>query len=260
MMARTTKSATAVYLYCVVRSPRRPSLARAPHGVPEATEPMAHEVGASLWIVTGDVPLSIYGSDALEPRLRDLDWVARAALAHEGVVEYFFRQSRAVVIPAKLFTMFTSIGKAREDVAKRRASIDRAMKRIAGCEEWGIRISRGVPAVTAPAGRPSSGAAFLTAKKAARDAVAEARTAAAAAANQAYRRLARHARDVRQRERRQEPGTNPPILEAAFLVDRTTLATFRAEARRQAAACADAGADMTLTGPWPAYNFIGAAS
>ena len=33
-------------------------------------------------------------------------------------------------------------------------------------------------------------------------------------------------------------------------------ARFKAEAKRQAALCASAGADMTLTGPWPAYNFI----
>jgi hypothetical protein len=260
-MAKAPSPATAAYLYCVVKSPRRPSLVRVPHGVPEATAPQVHAVGAFLWIVTADVPLPVYGPAALEPRLRDLDWVSRAALAHEAVIEHFSRLRAAVVIPAKLFTMFTTTAKAIEDVAKRRASIDRVMKRIAGCEEWGIRITRR-PAIIAPvpAGRAASGAAFLSAKKAARDAVVQARTDAAAAAARAYRSLARHAREVHQRERRQEPGTNPPVLEAAFLVSKTALAKFKLEARRQAAACAAAGTDMTLTGPWPAYNFIGTRS
>jgi hypothetical protein len=31
---------------------------------------------------------------------------------------------------------------------------------------------------------------------------------------------------------------------------------FTRAARREAVACAKAGAQMTLTGPWPAYNFV----
>jgi hypothetical protein len=53
---------------------------------------------------------------------------------------------------------------------------------------------------------------------------------------------------------------NPPILEAAFLVPASARARFKLEARRQAGACAAAGADMTLTGPWPAYSFVSAVA
>ena len=77
-----------------------------------------------------------------------------------------------------------------------------------------------------------------------------------AAADAAFDRLSRHARDVKRRERRQEPGSNPPVLEAAFLVTARARTGFKAEARRQAAACATAGAELTLSGPWPAYNFV----
>jgi hypothetical protein len=248
---------TAVYLYCVVRSTRRPSLARVPAGLPDATAPAAHNVDGPLWIVAADVPLDVYGPSALEPRLRDLDWVARVALAHEAVVEHFARSAAAVVVPAKLFTMFSTVEKALDDVADRRKGIEKVMTQIAGCEEWGIRVTR--QPVTAAGGdsRPASGSAFLLARKAARDAVATARVQAAEAAERAFTSLSRHARDAKQRERRPEPGTNPPVLEAAFLVKATARAKFKTEARRQAAACAAAGADLTLTGPWPAYNFIG---
>jgi hypothetical protein len=165
------------------------------------------------------------------------------------------------VIPAKLFTMFSSIEKALADVAGRRTSLDRVMKRISGCEEWGIRITRQpAPAEAQPPKRASSGAAFLAGRKAARDAVVNARAEAASAAEQAFKRLVRIARDATQRDKRQEPGTNPPILEAAFLVPVTARARFKAEAARCAKACANAGAELTLTGPWPAYNFIGTAS
>jgi hypothetical protein len=248
---------TAAYLYCVVKSARRPAAARLPRGLAGATAPAAHEVGRALWLIAADVPLAEYGPGRLEPRLQDLDWVAGAAVAHEAVVEHFSRGTAATVIPAKLFTMFSSVDKAVDDVARRRAAIERVMKRIAGCEEWGVRVTRrpGVAAATVRQGS-ASGAAFLAARKAARDATADARAAAAAAAEKAFHSLARHARDARSRERRPEPGTNPPILEAAFLVTAAARPKFKAEARRQSAACAAAGADLTISGPWPAYNFV----
>lgn len=253
------KSSTALYLYCVVRAARRPGLARVPRGLPEAAAPEAHRLAASLWLITATVPLAVYGPAALEPRLRDLDWVADAAVAHEAVVEHFARTRGAVVIPMKLFTMFSSLDKAIEEVGEGRAEIARAMKRIAGSEEWGVRVARLPPTPAATRGRaqpPASGAAFLAARKEARDATATARAAAIAAADEAFTRLGRHAREASRRERRQEPGSNPPVLEAAFLVTSAARARFKAEARRQAAACASAGAEMSLTGPWPAYNFV----
>jgi hypothetical protein len=253
------KYSTALYLYCVVRAARRPSLARVPPGLPEAAPPEAHRLAASLWLITAAVPLAVYGPAALEPRLRDLDWVAHAAVAHEAVVEHFARARGTVVIPMKLFTMFSSLDKAIAEVGEGRPAIERAMKRIAGCEEWGIRVARVAAPPAAARGRadrPVSGAAFLAAKKDARDATAIARAAAIAAADEAFHRLERHAREARRRARRQEPGTNPPVLEAAFLVKSTARARFKAAAGRQAAACAAAGAEMTLTGPWPAYNFV----
>jgi hypothetical protein len=251
---------SAIYLYCVVKAARRPAVARAPEGLAGASRPEAHEAAKGLWLITADVPLAIYGPGTLEPRLQDLDWVATAAVAHEAVVEHFARGKAAAVIPAKLFTLFSSVDKAIADVAARRASIARVMKRIAGCEEWGIRVTRRAGTDAPGAAAPSSsmtGAAFLVARKAARDASANARTASIASAEAAYHALSRHARDASARERRAEPGSNPPVLDAAFLVPLRARAKFKAEARRQAIACAAAGADLALTGPWPAYNFVG---
>lgn len=252
------RTPTAVYLYCIVRAARRPAVAKVPPGLPRGTRPAAHRLSRSLWLITAEVPLEVYGPDVLEPRLRDLQWVSEAAIAHEAVVEHFSRTRLLAVVPAKLFTMFSSIERAVEETRETQPSIERAMKHIAGSEEWGVRVSRVRPpaaAMAAPA-RPSSGAAFLTERKRARDASGVLRAAAGAAADAAFLRLGRHAKDVKRRETRQEPGANPPILEAAFLVAAPARARFKAEARRQAAACQAAGAELTLTGPWPAYNFV----
>jgi hypothetical protein len=253
--------ARATYLYCVVKSPRKPAVARVPDGVPGASRPRVHAVAPSLWMVSADVPLDVYGPQALEPRLRDLDWVSRVAVAHEAVVEYFSRRRGLVVVPAKLFTMFSSRERAIADVAARRAPLQRVLQRIEGCEEWGVRIFRSAAATaTAAPSRPASGAAFLAARKAARDAVADARAQGAAAADATYRALARRSRDAVQRDRRPEPGVNPPILDAAFLVPVKSRAAFTTAARAERRQCAAAGLDLLLTGPWPAYNFIGTPS
>ncbi len=254
------RSATsAAYLYCVVRSAKRPSMARVPPGVPEATRPDALALAPSLWMIVSSVPLDVYGPAALEPRLRDLDWVSQAAVAHDAVVDRLSRTRGATVIPMKLFTMFSTPEKAIRALASRRAGIQRAMRRIAGAEEWGVRVFRRPGAAQdRPGARPASGAEFLRGRQQARDAAAGARAQAAAATDGAFGRLRRHARDARVRETRSEPGTNPPILDAGFLVTSAARARFREEARRQARALAAAGADLVLSGPWPAYNFVAA--
>jgi hypothetical protein len=47
------------------------------------------------------------------------------------------------------------------------------------------------------------------------------------------------------------------VLDAAFLVPVAKRAAFKKEARAQREQCVDAGLELALTGPWPAYNFIG---
>jgi len=159
---------TAVYLYCVVRSVRRPAASRVPPGLPGGSPPEAQRIASSLWAIVSYVPLDVYGPPHLEPQLRDLDRVSAIAVAHEAVVEHFARSRTATVVPMKLFTMFSSLDKALDDVGGRRGTIERVMRRIGGCEEWGVRVTR-APGTAAPAAggngsRPASGAAFLMAR------------------------------------------------------------------------------------------------
>lgn len=247
----------AIYLYCLVKSVRRPSMTHVPAGLPGASRPEAVDAKGGLWLVVAEAPLDTYGSDQLEQRLSNMDWVGRIALAHEEVVEAFARRSSVTVIPMKLFTMFSTRARAVADVGGRRRTINAAMRRIAGADEWGVRITRAVPAVAAPATtRPRTGAAFLAARKQARDAVQGARAAAAEAALDAFDRLAKLARRTRRRDFDDSSGAAPPLLDAVFLVARRRRGLFTSAARRHAAACASAGALMTVTGPWPAYNFV----
>jgi hypothetical protein len=249
---------TAVYVYCLVRAASRPSTRRVPAGVPEATTPEVLRLGRSLWLIASTVPLDTYGPGRLETRLRTMAWVGEVAVAHEAVVEHFTRSKRVTVVPLKLFTMFSTPERAIADTRARQREIADAARRIAGCEEWGVRVARGAAAAAkaAPAIAPVSGASFLAAKKRTRDEKIASARAAADAAIAAFDSLAGIARDARTRQDTPDDAASPPLLDAAFLVPIVRRARFKTAAKRAARGCAAAGASLTVTGPWPAYNFI----
>jgi len=250
---------TATYVYCVVQRATRPSLARTLRGLPGSGSPSLLEIGRSRWAVVGLVPLDRYGETAIAAGVRDLDWVSAVAMAHEAVVERFSRARGSTVVPMKLFTMFSSAERLLRDLRSQQAGISATMARIRGAREWGIRIQR-PPAAQRAARRSQplrSGAAFLAAKKDARDAARLDLEAAHLAAEAAFRQLAKISRDARRRDDVPDGATAPPLLDAVFLVPIAATVRFRAAVRRVGAECRRAGSAVTLTGPWPAYNFVG---
>jgi hypothetical protein len=250
-------SGTATYIYCIVHAAAAPKASRVPPGLPDATPPSIVSVARSLWLVGAEVPLDIYGAEPLESALRKMDWVGQIAVAHEAVVEHLAHQPRVTVIPMKLFTMFSSTERAVEDMRSHQKDLRAIAKRIAGCEEWGVRMSaaRRPRAAEPVVLRGASGAAFLAAKKQARDSVRESALALAAVAEDTFSCLSSASRDVRRRDDVPE-GATPPLLDAAFLIPTTERASFKAAVRQLAREAKVKGAELTVTGPWPAYNFI----
>jgi hypothetical protein len=247
---------TATYIYCLVERSRRPSLAKVPAGLPGAAAPELIAMSDELWAASAQIPLSMYGSGPLEEHLKDMDWVAEAAVAHESVVEYFAAATGAAVVPMKLFTMFSSRERAVADLQGRRGELLPVLDRIRGCQEWGVRVSlRAQPNPRGTAARAASGTAFLAAKRRARDDARARVLEASQSAESAFQSLAGLARESRRRTAPQG-ATTPPLIDAAFLVASTARTRFRAAASRWGRACRDAGADLVLTGPWPAYNFV----
>jgi hypothetical protein len=246
---------SAVYVYCLVERATRPALTRVAVGLAGASAIETIEIADRLWAVTSQVPRRIYDTEPLAGRLKDINWVADAGVAHEAVVERVVRLSGATVVPMKLFTLFSSPERAQADLRAREHDIRTVIDRIRGCQEWWVRISPPAPRPAAGGGRPVSGTAFLTAKKRMRDQAQAHAQAAVTAAEAAYSALARLAREAERREAPREAAT-PPLLDATFLVRAAAAAKFRAAVRRAAVACRAAGATLLLTGPWPAYSFV----
>jgi hypothetical protein len=251
-------SSTATYTYCVVHREKRPGTLGSVEGVPGASALRVDPFAPSLWLVTAAIPIAEYDAQVIQRRLQDLEWVSQIAVAHQNVVERFTSMSGATVIPMKLLTLFSSLDRAIENMRQRRRQLDGIAKRLRGNDEWGVRIIRQPVAPSTSRTqvlRPASGVSFLAAKKRARDEALAQAASAAEVAERAVLALGRFARETR-RQPPPEGATSPPLVNAALLVPSTRKVRFRAAVRREARRCREAGADLTLTGPWPAYNFI----
>ncbi len=254
-------AATGTYVYCLIAADREPARRRRGARLPGVGPVRLLEVERRLWLAVADAPLSRYNERAINAKLSDLDWVSRAAIAHEAVVESFMDE-RAIV-PMKLFTIFTSDDRALDQVRGDKRHVDAVVKRVANHVEWGIRVTH-IRTPAAPAKRrataplkTASGANYLAGKKALRDAAAELAGRAQETVAALYERLAARSRLARRRAPSDLPAEGgPPLLDAAFLVPRTRGEGFSALVTREARRLAPRGYHVALTGPWPPYTFV----
>ena len=220
--------------------------------------------GVSAWLVVADAPLDRYGEEAINRHLSDLDWVSRAAVAHESVIESFV--AAPVVLPMKLFTIFTSDERARGHIQGQSVRINSLVRRLANHQEWGLRIAldRTDAANTArtvkqirQARTEISGRSFLLQKKTARDRSAELARRAQETVAGLFDRLSEHAAKSKRRAASGLPAQGGPLLlDAAFLVAARKAARFRKVVGREARTLGRQGYLLTLTGPWPPYTFV----
>jgi hypothetical protein len=196
-------------------------------------------------------------------------------VAHEAVVEQFL--SAKAVLPMQLFTLFTSDERALQHVTRQRREILTIVRRLERKLEWGLRLTFDEQAardaieqrpVASPAraqkiDRPGAlvgrrtGTSYLTRKRDLLDVQRVQLRAAKDEADQLFEVLAREAADARRRTATEQvaPGSRL-LLDAAFLVATSRSRSFRAAVSRRSKAIGPVGVVVSLTGPWPPYNFI----
>jgi hypothetical protein len=127
-----------------------------PGGLPGAGPARALALPYGLTAIVATLPQGLYSLDAVNEKMRDMDWVSMAALGHEQLLESVMRSSRAL-LPMKLLTLFSGDDRLIKDLAKQRRMLARAATHVAGCEEYGLRLFalEGGPE-PASAARPSS--------------------------------------------------------------------------------------------------------
>jgi hypothetical protein len=249
------------YVYCAVRAGRRPTLKRGVRGLPAAGPPRLLDVGEpKLWLVVATVPAEEYGAAPIERRLKDLEWVSRCAIGHERVVEDAARSGP--VVPMKLFTLFSSDERAVAHVGRARKKLARLFDLVAGREEWGVRVSvderlavRRRVQEAGPA-KAASGTSFLLRKKAENHAARSVIEEAIGEGERIFGELAGSAVDARRRTPAQSDTAIRVVLDAAFLVPATRARTFKKAVAALTKSRRGEEYDVTLTGPWPPYNFV----
>jgi hypothetical protein len=259
-------SGTLSYVFCLVRSARRPSLRGITDGIPGGSDLRVVEAGGDLWAIVQSVPESQYGEAALARGLQNLDWVGPRAIAHERVIEAFL--TSPALLPMQLFTLFTSDARVVEHVRSDRARIARILKRIENKVEWGLRLTYADPKGprrTGPTAKTSSadlsgtrpGAKYLARKRDILDSNRARLADVRKRADRVYKAVSRKAAASRRRTslERAAPGSRL-LLDAAFLVSAAKSGTFKSAIRRHARDLRAVGVEISLTGPWPAYNFI----
>ncbi len=160
------------------------------------------------------------------------------------------------IAPARYGTTFPDEQAVSKHLTREADRYARALERIAGCTEFGVRVPIAVEAprrASTPPPRAASGTAYLLARKAERDALSAATRAAERRVAPLLRRLdpILRARSVELVRARIGDGLD---LSAALLVARD-----RGAALRRAFAEWSAGERAALTGPWPPFSFVAGA-
>jgi hypothetical protein len=234
--------------------------------MPGARSVRVLSAGPATWAIVSSVPAREYDETVLAAGLKNLDWVGRRAMAHESVVEHFL--TAPAVLPLQLFTMFTSDARALEYIAQQWRRVDRILTRFNRQLEWGLRLSFDERAARQAVEdthrsrrtrgrRAESGAAYLSRKRDLFDVTRVQLTAARTAADRLYRAMSREASEARRRRSTEQatPGSRL-LLDAAFLVPTARAAAFRRALRQHARTLSGSGLVVSLTGPWPPYNFV----
>ncbi len=228
--------------------------------------PLRTVTAAGLTAIVGDVGDREYGAAALRRNLEDLDWLARTAWAHHAVLEA--AAERGPVVPMRLATLFASDAGVTGTLRERAEDFREALSLISARSEWGVKAYAVKPADPAgEPGRPAAGregpatgpgAAYLQRRRAQLTASKDAGAEALASARTVYAELGRFAVS----SRLYPPQTpdlagqqTPMVLNAAYLVADEQAGEFAAAV----AALTDRHrfVQLTLTGPWPAYSFVG---
>ncbi|MEU9240952.1 GvpL/GvpF family gas vesicle protein [Streptomyces sp. NPDC048385] len=240
------------YVYAVCR-PFAAALQAQLTGVAGAPPGLLRHRG--LVAVVSTVPEGDFAAEPLRGHLEDLDWLAATARAHQGVIDAL--TTVTTPLPLRLATVFRDDSGVRTMMEAREADFLRALDRLDGRVEWGVKLYVDPPEqAPAPAGRPASGRDYLRQRRMRTHAQEEQWRVAEEFARILHQRLSERAEDSRLHPPQNAmlsgvSGKN--LLNAAYLVPRADSEEFVELVDRTK----DEAPHMRveLTGPWAAYSF-----
>lgn len=149
----------AVYLYAVTppATSRRVLRATGVDGLAPVEAVPAHSLMCWISVVDG-----VEFGDRLEKNMESLEWLANASVRHQQVVAEI--ASFGEVLPTRFGTVFLSVDSLLQHVQENHDSLEEALRRISGCDEWGIKVFAEPQRAKEVAASAASGADYLKQK------------------------------------------------------------------------------------------------
>jgi hypothetical protein len=218
--------------------------------------------------VLSHVNADVYDSTQIENRLQDLDWVAEQGLAHERVVAWFV--DRVQIIPASLFTLYSSAEALQTAVAEQRAIVAGELERLAGQREWDLKVSYNAQTLLEQTGQFSDavrqldteisaaapGRRYLLERKRSEVAKSELGRVARQLGNSLLEQVRPLAVDTATLPIPQTAQHLPVVLHAALLVAREREGDLIQALERLQSESERTGVHLTFSGPWAPYRFV----
>ena len=238
------KNGKLLYLYGITAEA---TAARLPEGVDGRSEVEALPcAGFACWISRVD-PKEF--GDELQARMENLDWLAGASVRHQKVVGAIHEQS--TILPARFATLFLSEETLGADVKRRTAKLKKDLKRLAGSDEYGVKIF-GIPQAATALEASSSGRDYLQRKS------AMLRERAPVSISPEVEKFVARLRDLASQVAEGgsvTSGQRHLLWQGSFLLPRARRKQL--EAALAAFHSKEAGHyRVECTGPWPPYSFV----
>lgn len=252
--------AEASYVYAVTR----PFSAEAVSGMKGVGgHPVRLLEHGGLAAVVSTVPLHEFDEDALRAKLEDLNWLEEVARAHHGVVDAAARSTDTV--PLRLATVYHGDDRVRRVLQEDGGAFDRALERVTGCVELGVKVyadpatrtaAGPAPPSTAAAGN-SPGKAYLRRRREQRDRRDDTWKEASELCERLEESVTAWAR-AREQHRIQDAALSGAqgenVLNAAYLVADADTGSFL-DAVQRVRDTAPEGTRVEVSGPWAPYSF-----
>ena len=245
--ARKVVSRAAIYLYGVSLPAKRTVEVDAEAVDGSTAISAARIAGLDCWI--SRVDRSQY-ADHLAENMENLEWLATIGVRHQRAVAEL--ASKTDLLPARFGTVFLTEESLREHIESSKKGIQTVFQKIAGAEEWGVKVFSAAQSKASAMIEASSGTDYLK----------------------------RKAQTVMPRKREEDPvltdfiaaltklsvdaapggkaSAGQPNLawHGSFLVRRTGQKKFSQALKKQTAALGDSYR-VECSGPWPPYSFVG---
>jgi hypothetical protein len=259
--------AQGIYLYCLARLSRLPTLPLLDPGVDgqNSLEVAAYQDLAAVW---SPVPVEDFSGPEAEERMRDLTWIGPRVIRHQEVVAGVMRHS--AVLPVRFGTIFASLANLEKILQRHCDTIAGFLERLTDQEEWAVKGMLDRPGAkdklfSLNLAREAESLETLSAGKRYFE---EQRLRAAGdqelqrwlqkVCREVWTNLRDYASQVQERRllSRKTTGSDQDMAwNWALLIPRQAVGGFQARIQDINAQYADHGLRVEVTGPWPPYSF-----